>query len=312
MEKYALFLIAAAADSRVRCVSLSCRLFTLLQSFQWLIAVAITYPAQFSCIFAAYLLVLDRMIDFTMPGAEGTARRWRFFGRVLLTISSLGSVVGFCTNVAASVIFEQSAQDFFSAQTTKSVSRARQDALDRVTGGMRLYSIFLGFETVVLLLSVAAFSVAGTVSSLRIRAALRSARAGVDSAMNTPLRNTSLGPIEFKKSDAFERAVATGQRLNRQIVTTCAVVFLSFLLRAVLSTMMALASVLQQSNAACPGFVDRCSSCYNVYSHMLVFLLHTPEFLFTVILCSQPATLLVALWGMSSGHTLAVLNTRGA
>jgi hypothetical protein len=134
MEKYALFLIAAAADSRVRCVSLSCRLFTLLQSFQWLIAVAITYPAQFSCIFAAYLLVLDRMIDFTVPGAEGTARRCRFFGRVLLTISSLGSVVGFCTNVAASVIFEQSAQDFFSAQTTKSVSRARQDATWIKTG----------------------------------------------------------------------------------------------------------------------------------------------------------------------------------
>ena len=177
---------------------------------------------------------------------------------------------------------------------------------------MRLYSIFLGFETVVLLLSVAAFSVAGTVSSLRIRAALRSARAGIDGAMNTPLRNTSLGPIEFKKSDAFERAVATGQRLNRQIVTTCAVVFLSFLLRAVLSTMMALASVLQQTNAACPDYVDRCSSCYNVYSHMLVFLLHTPEFFFTVILASQPATLLVALWGMSSGHTLAVLNARGA
>lgn len=291
-------------------MSLSCRLFTLLQSFQWLIAVAITYPAQFSCIFAAYLLVLDRMIDFTVPGAEGTARRWRFFGRVLLTISSLGSVVGFCTNIAASVIFEQSAQDFFSAQTTKSVSRARQDALDRVTGGMRLYSIFLGFETVVLLLSVAAFSVAGTVSSLRIRAALRSARAGIDSAMNTPLRNTSLSPIELK--NVVVGLVATGQQLNRQIVTTCAVVFLSFLLRAVLSTMMALASVLQQTNAACPGYVDRCSSCYNVYSHMLVFLLHSPEFFFTVILASQPATLLVALWGMSSGHTLAVLNARSA
>jgi hypothetical protein len=260
-----------------------------------MIAVAVTYPAQFCCIFSAYLLVLERLIDFTVPGEKSTARPWRLFGRVFLTISSLASAVGFCTNIGASVIFEQSAQDFYSAQTTKNVFRARQDALDRATGGIRLFSIFLGFETIILLLSVAAFSVAGTISSLRIRAALRGVQDESGIGMKASLRS-----MDFKGNEVFERAVMTGKLLNRQIVTTCSVVFLSFVLRALYATMMALASLLQQTNVACPDYVDRCSSCYNVYSHMLVYLLHTPEFFFSVILLSQPATLLVALWGMTS------------
>ena len=92
----------------------------------------------------------------------------------------------------------------------------------------------------------------------------------------------------------------------RQIVGTAAFVFVTFLLRAVYSTMFALANELQNNgNAAnCPGSNLCDASCYNVYSHMQLWLLYTPEFQLTVVLISSPLAMIVALWGMTSDRTL--------
>jgi hypothetical protein len=61
-------------------------------------------------------------------------------------------------------------------------------------------------------------------------------------------------------------------------------------------------------NAPCEPYINRCNpSCYNIFSHMLVWNLFTPEFYFAIVFFSQPLTLLAALWGMTSGQAKQIL-----
>ena len=83
---------------------------------------------------------------------------------------------------------------------------------------------------------------------------------------------------------------------------TAAFVFVTFLLRAVFSTMNALSSALQNDGAACPTLCG--IPCNNVWSLMQNWLENTPEFQLTVVLISSPLALIVALWGMTDKRTL--------
>jgi hypothetical protein len=275
----------------------------LFQAFRWLIAVAITYPITFCCIFASNFLVLDRMVDFTRPVENNSVSIWRQFGRIFLGFSSVGSAIGFCTNVGASAIFEQSAQEFLKARTSGNIYQSRQDALEKAALGSKFFFCFLIFEALMLLLSVGAFSIAGAISAHRINTALKSVASDLQSSMKM-----SLHPFAPNRLEAIQHAVHSGRRLKQQIVVTCFIVFLSFLLRSVFSTMMALALIGQNANVSCPNFSGRCDKCYNVYTHVLIYLLYKPEFFFSTIFISQPLALLVLLWGMTSGHTLAMMN----
>ena len=100
----------------------------------------------------------------------------------------------------------------------------------------------------------------------------------------------------------------------RKIVNTCGVIFVSLLLRAVPSIMYAIAAGLQHIRASCDAHTDlsRCGECYDVYTHMFVWILYTPSLHFAVLLLSQPVAMLVALWGMTSGQTLAVMKESSA
>ena len=83
---------------------------------------------------------------------------------------------------------------------------------------------------------------------------------------------------------------------------TTALVFLTFLLRAVFSTMNALANALQIQVFTCNNYCD--PACSNVWTVIQEWLQFTPEFQLTVVLISSPLALLVALWGMTSERTL--------
>jgi len=104
-----------------------------------------------------------------------------------------------------------------------------------------------------------------------------------------------------------------GQQLQRQIAGTVAVVFVSFLMRVVYSIMFALANGLQNSGStlsACPDNSGRCDPiCHNVYSQIQGWLLYTPEF--EIMIISQPVALIIALWGMTSGHMLELMKGEG-
>ncbi len=96
---------------------------------------------------------------------------------------------------------------------------------------------------------------------------------------------------------------AAGRQLRRQIVGTAAFVFVTFLLRAVFSTMNALANALQSPPVV--GCANSCDpSCYNVWEIIAYWLYYTPEFQLSVVLISSPLALLVALWGMTSKRAL--------
>jgi hypothetical protein len=122
---------------------------------------------------------------------------------------------------------------------------------------------------------------------------------------------------------------ATGLHLRRQIVGTVAVVFFTFLLRACMSVVLALANAFNNSGQSdCPGFQNLCSSCRFVSSnatlqvtlvltrccsneanHALAWLDFTPQFQLSIVLISSPLALLVALWGMTSQRMLQLIAT---
>ena len=89
-----------------------------------------------------------------------------------------------------------------------------------------------------------------------------------------------------------------------RIVGTTAFVFVTFLLRAVYSTMFALGNELQNEGNYCPSSNPCDASCFNVYRLMQLWILYTPEFQLMVVLISSPLAMLVALWGMTSDRTL--------
>jgi hypothetical protein len=129
-------------------------------------------------------------------------------------------------------------------------------------------------------------------------------------------------------------SAAAGKRMRLQILGTSGFVFLSFLLRAIYSTMAAVSDASQDNDHSCsvtPSFVCD-SECYNVSYLVRTWMTYTPEFqacivrLDTIacpmcffkdlvakvartsdsllqILLSSPVAMLVALWGMTSERT---------
>ena len=95
------------------------------------------------------------------------------------------------------------------------------------------------------------------------------------------------------------------------MVITTVVVFVTFVVRSVQSTMLAVSRQLQDGARTCPGVTSRCDpSCYNVFTHINQWAFNTPEFQVTIVLVSSPLTLLVALWGMTSSQTLHAMKSK--
>jgi len=141
-------------------------------------------------------------------------------------------------------------------------------------------------EVAVLLIVILAFAVVGIAGARRVNSALRN--------MN-------------------DEDGAAGRQLRRQIVGTTAFVFVTFLLRAVFTIMLALARALQISDAACAatanGLCD--STCLNNWRLMEIWIVLTPEFQSMIILISSPFAMIVALWGMTSKRALQLMKSSG-
>ena len=251
----------------------------------WNSAFCITYAIEFLCLSVAKLLVLDRMADFAVPKGDGMSRRLAVGGRVVMAVVVVGNVVGVCANVAAAVFFKK-AGDFYSAASAayaanmtdagNNMSTSAGNSLQVANDANSAQSFC---EVAVLLIIIVAFAVVGIAGARRLSSAL---------------------------ANMSDEHGAAGRQLRRQIVGTAAFVFVTFLLRAVFSIMNALANGFQNNGDACAATdVNFCdSSCFNWYAIMQTWLLFTPEFQLTVVLISSPLALLVALWGMTSKHTL--------
>jgi hypothetical protein len=202
-------------------------------------------------------------------------------------------VVGLGGNVAAAVYFQRTAEYISSASAAFAANNtahgsnfvvlAQQEAqLAASTQSLQSFC-----EVAVLLLIIVAFAVVGAACARRISSEQQHHDALVNAA------------------DAAAAAPAWRQ-LRLRIVGTAAFVFVTFLLRAVYSTMFALANQLQNASNGvnCPSSNLCDASCYNVYKLMQTWLFYTPEFQLTVVLISSPLALLVALWGMTTDRAL--------
>jgi hypothetical protein len=267
-----------------------------LQSLRWLSLYSITFPVTLCYVTVSKLLVLGRLMDFVK--LDDGAPRWALLGRVLVAIVVVGCIAGLGGSIAASVYFARAIDSFDSASGPGNVEAARSAGLTHLAEGTRAASVLVAFDVIMLLLIVVAFSVVGVIGARRIHLALKRAEASSLMAGSHSIQQSTV-----------DRAIYTGRQLRRQIIGTCSVAFVSFLIRAVFSLLFALASALQTSDSSCPNAINRCSDCYNVFSHILIWYLYSPDVFFAMIFVGQPLALLVVLWGMTSGHTLHIMKT---
>jgi hypothetical protein len=289
-----------------------------LQALRWLAVYAVSYPFAFSCIAIAKLLVLDRMLGYSQRKTAAVPSRWSSLFHFLIASVVVGNVAGLCGNIAAAAFFFEAARSYdLAASANSSATQVPvwlTTAQSQTSQGVKASATLFGFETIMLLLIVVAISLAGFVTSRHILAALRTVKScQLQDRLTSAMSHRSIEETSALKGST-DRVVQTGEQMRRQVLCTCSVVFVSFLLRAVYTTMFTLVTALQINAGvvdSCPAYTNRCSTCYNVYSHVLVWLLFTPEFHFFVALVCQPVALLVTLWGMTSGHTIDVMKSRG-
>jgi hypothetical protein len=263
------------------------------QADRLIAAFNVAYAMEFLCLSAAKLMVLDRMMEFAMRKGEGVWRRWVVGGRVVMAAVVTGNLVGLGGNVAAAVYFQRAAEYniaasvAFAANNTAHGSNFVNLAFQQQQLAYSTQSVQSFCEVAVLLLIIFAFAVVGAACARR----LSSEQLHHDALVNA--------------ADAAAAAPAWRQ-LRLRIVGTAAFVFVTFLLRAVFSTMFALANELQNAGNAlnCPSSNYCDASCWNVYRLMQLWLFYTPELQLIVVLISSPMALLVALWGMTTDRAL--------
>jgi hypothetical protein len=263
----------------------SASLFAVVYS--WRAAFLVTYAIEFLCMCAAQLMVLDRMSVFAAQQDEGLQTRWALAGRVVMAAVVLGNAVGLAANAAAAVHYQKAAQAqstayaYFAGNNAEDGLRFRSLSGEEVQRGGSILSVQLFCEVAVLLLIVVAFAVVGALCRRLLSSRFR--RLGVDAGY-----------------DAF--MATAGSRLRLRMLGTTGFVFVTFVARAVFSTMFAVAFQFRDTfTESCP---DPCGECRNVFSHILNWMTYTPEFQTTIVLISSPVAQLVALWSMTPKHLL--------
>ncbi len=208
-----------------------------------------------------------------------------------MAVVVLGNTVGLAANVAAAVYAQRAAEAastasaLFAANNTQLANEYESLGFSDIELSNSIAAVQSFCEVAVLLLIVAAFIVTGVVCA----------------------RIVNLNMLSVDRASA---GAAAGRALRRRVVATTVVIFVTFIVRSVQSTMTAVARQLQDIGTTdgartCSGVTNRCDpSCRNVFTHMHFWMINTPEFQATVVLISSPLTLLVALWGMTSRQML--------
>jgi hypothetical protein len=274
---------------------------------RWLAVYAVTYPFTFCGVIIPQLMVLDRIACFSNLKDASASSENTIWNRALYALFLIGNVVGLCGNIASAVFVLQAA-NFYDVVVARNDSSARSAAIFHLSEGAKASSIHISFETCMVLIILVASSIAGYSSCRRIYATLSAVENEqldkLSVMFNIPQDPASSVVLKQKR----ERAILSGQLLRRQIACTSVIIFISFLMRSVFMIMFAVGAGLQNSSDACvSGYVNRCSSCYNTYTHLLIWILYTPEFTFVLVLISQPISLIVSLWGMTSGNMLETM-----
>jgi hypothetical protein len=271
----------------------------LASSYTFSALLLFLYPFEVLCLSIVKLTVLDRMQDFCAPQDDLRRReRWVKASRAVMVLVVVGGVVGICGNIV-SAVYKLQAADLMNSASSAAASNNSSDlfhliqfidqSFQRNQLSIHVQSVQRFSELCTLLLIIATFIAVGVMCARRVDSSLASMTSG---------------------------AGAKANHLRRQIVVTVAVVFVTFLLRAAFASFYAVSASLQNigvHNTACipslcsSSSVSNCQTSFNKYSDMQLFLAYTPELQIVVVLISSPLALLVALWGMTSDHTLEAM-----
>jgi len=269
----------------------------------------VTHATEFLVLSSAQLMVLDRMSDFVTSQGGGARKWWVVGGRVVMAAVVLSNAVGLAASIAAAIYTQKSANAWSAASLLYASNDTRNEAVFVFVVSARsdnqlsatIDSVRLFCEATALLLIVLVFAVVGVVCIRRLNSALTLLdTAGPDMAAQHRMRPRIV-----------DQALALGRRLRQEVIVTTSFVFVAFLLRSVVSTLIAVAHKSQDAAKVCRGLTTLCdASCHNVYTHIVQWNGYTPEFQATVVMISSPLTLLVALWGMTSKLTLQYMRSR--
>ena len=261
---------------------------------RWYAAFHVTYAVEFFCQSLALLTILDRLVNLaTIQGSEKSLRCWLQGKRAVVALVLASNVVGLCGNGVAAAAYARTADlweivDRISIIDFKAFYSAIQAAINSRASADRHATVQLVCEVVTLLLILASFVVTGAACVHRVN--------------------------EWLSSNS-NTAAAGIRKMHLQIVITCSIVFVTFLIRAVHAIMFALAHLLQDTDSlsSCPSLNpdSLCdASCVNTYTIILEWMRFTPEFRLSIILISSPLAMLVALWGMTSRHAWQLMTWR--
>jgi hypothetical protein len=250
----------------------------------WNAAYFVFYSLSFTALTSAQLMILNRLLGFIdeLPACLNVSLN--VVCRFIIGFVTIGNIFAFCGHIAAASF----------ASRASSLNSQAADAWDTSQNSTKFKSLSLEYgreydkqsiaesvakfsQAAVLIMIVTAFAASGTLALRRLRSALDSSAVSV-----------------------FAR------RLRLKVYVTVAVVFCTFLMRAFLAIMLAVSEALSDFDSDCP--MGTCSSCYNVYTHIQVWVLFTPEFETVIILISAPLASLVALWGMTSERLMSFIH----
>ena len=261
----------------------------------------VLFPVELGCVIVAKLLVLRRLHHFTLSNSAHQ-RAWLLAGRVFLAVVIVLNFIGFFANVASAAYFGEASafSDLASKAWESNRTVAAADFMQAVSGkaadAIRVSSVQRFCEVSVLLMTIVAFLVVGAQSHRIFNAALQklvTAQQRLD---------TAPGPASDKTSSLLSEASLQGRLLQRKILITFLLVFFTVLVRSVFTVMYGLALAWQDYANNCSP--SPCDACKNVYSHILFWILFTPEFQQVSTIIASPLAQLVALWGMSGARVL--------
>ncbi len=251
-------------------------------------------PFELGFVILSQLLILYRMQQFSVNGMLRMPC-WTSFGRLFLAAVVSGIILGICGNIVSAKHFIEAADlsrqsvAVFAAGDNDNAKAMQLRAKSIESNGAEISGIQRFCEVCILVLVISVYVVVGAASYRIISSALRK-------LFRAESKIISMTGVEQGR-ELVAHAASQARRLQFKILATLVFVFVTVLVRSVFSVMYALSLSFNQISNKCS--TSECDPCKNVYSHILSWILYTPEFQQATMLIASPVSQLVALWGMS-------------
>ena len=271
------------------------------ESRRWTAAHYALFPFELGFTVLVKLIVLHRVQHFAV-GRSSRPEFWRQARRCFLGVVVLLNALGICSNFGTAFYYNQAADanvdsaSAFASNNTAVGKELRGVASQTHERAANVASIQRFSEVCALMLIITAFFTVGVFSARVIGSALSTLFIAQEKLVSTA------GVAGEQGREMVAAASLQGRQLQRKVLGTFVVVFITVLVRSVFTVIYAVAQALQNNGDPCAS--SFCDPCHNVYSNIHGWILYTPVFQNVIMLIASPIALLVALWGMSGVRTL--------